>query len=83
MRDTPCPGCLASKKCWVCLGTGAANTYAQSGVCLSCRGTGRCRYCCAAPDPALTIDVTDRSSTATARVERHLSLLGAPAASRA
>lgn len=49
MPDRPCPGCLDSRVCWVCLGTGNADTARHLGICSSCEGTARCAYC----DPTL------------------------------
>jgi hypothetical protein len=45
MPDRPCPGCLDSRVCWVCLGTGNADTARHLGICSSCGGTARCAYC--------------------------------------
>lgn len=41
----PCPGCLGTRECWICLGTGAADTEHGVGTCHACEGTRECRYC--------------------------------------
>ena len=41
----PCPGCLDSGECWICLGTGALDTEKGIGVCGSCGGSRHCAYC--------------------------------------
>ncbi len=41
----PCPGCLDTAECWVCLGSGAQDTRSGIGLCASCEGTRTCRYC--------------------------------------
>lgn len=40
-----CDGCLGSRRCWVCLATGNADTQRGLGVCASCGGSGVCSYC--------------------------------------
>lgn len=42
---TLCAGCLDTRECWVCLGTGAQDTDHGIGLCGSCRGQRLCRYC--------------------------------------
>ena len=68
-----CAGCLGALACWVCLGTGAADTVDRGGTCSSCGGTALCRYC--RPEPVALAPVgavpgqrgaqrrTDRQST--------------------
>ena len=46
-----CAGCLGSRECWVCLGTGAHDTEQGVGACGSCAGSRLCRYCEALPAP--------------------------------
>ena len=53
-----CDGCLGSRRCWVCLGTGNADTLRQLGVCPSCGGSARCAYC-DPKAPMRYVDVTD------------------------
>lgn len=40
-----CAGCLGSRSCWVCLGTGNADTETRTGVCRRCRGSAVCTTC--------------------------------------
>ena len=44
-----CIGCMDSKHCWVCEGTGHAAPHAGQGVCAKCDGRGLCTYCPAVP----------------------------------
>ena len=45
-RTQPCAGCLGTRSCWVCLGTGLGDVRPHGHeVCRSCLGTRRCRYC--------------------------------------
>lgn len=47
-REEPvntCDGCLGSRRCWVCLGTGRLLTAAVSVPCHRCAATGRCSLC--------------------------------------
>ena len=44
-RQPPCAGCLGSLECWVCEGTGAAETGFGLVACTSCAGTRACQYC--------------------------------------
>ena len=46
-----CIGCMDSKHCWVCEGTGHASPHAGHGVCVKCEGRGLCTYCPVVPDP--------------------------------
>lgn len=46
-----CAGCLGSRECWVCLGTGALDTEHEVGACFSCGGSRVCRYCKDDPQP--------------------------------
>jgi len=57
MAAYPCPGCLGSRYCWVCLGTGNADTARRLGVCSSCDGTAKCAYC--DPDQPRRVVVLD------------------------
>ena len=43
--EAPCAGCLGSRECWVCEGTGAADTRVGVVVCASCQGSRACQYC--------------------------------------
>lgn len=52
-----CDGCLGTTRCWVGLGTGAANAEARTGRCRSCSGSGHCAYC---PEERRVLDLTDR-----------------------
>lgn len=68
-----CAGCLGDTRCWVCLGTGAEDTVARTGVCSSCAGTASCRYC---PPTAVVLDPVDvlpaqRDAVGQARTDRH------------
>ena len=68
-----CAGCLGAKACWVCLGTGAADTVDRSGTCSSCVGTALCRYC---PPAVIALDPVDvvpdqRTLPAQERTDRH------------
>ena len=47
--DWTCAGCLSSRTCWVCDGTGAADPQSRLGTCRSCSGTRTCRYCSEVP----------------------------------
>jgi hypothetical protein len=42
----PCDGCLGTRRCWVCLGTGVVDRR-QGGIdaCASCYGSGKCKHC--------------------------------------
>ena len=41
----PCIGCLDSRQCWVCSGTGYHHPMARRGLCDRCAGTGVCDLC--------------------------------------
>ena len=41
----PCGGCLDSRECWVCSGTGYHHPVARRGLCDRCAGTGVCSMC--------------------------------------
>jgi hypothetical protein len=41
----PCIGCLDSRECWVCTGTGYHHPLARRGLCGRCAGTGVCAMC--------------------------------------
>ena len=45
MSSGPCPGCLGSRRCWVCLGTGYAHPESRRGSCARCAGSRRCGLC--------------------------------------
>jgi CheY-like chemotaxis protein len=47
-----CVGCLGSRQCWICLGTGYAVPQARRGICVKCGGTGRCHLCVDVREPA-------------------------------
>lgn len=40
-----CDGCLGSRQCWVCLGTGYELPENRVGQCSRCAGTARCHVC--------------------------------------
>ena len=40
-----CAGCLGSRDCWICSGTGALDTASGVEVCASCVGSRECAYC--------------------------------------
>lgn len=44
----PCPNCLGTKQCWVCVGTGLIDhpdAPRPTDPCSRCLGTGKCRDC--------------------------------------
>ena len=45
MTVRPCAGCLGSRDCWICSGTGALDTATGVEVCTSCLGSRECAYC--------------------------------------
>lgn len=45
MATGVCVGCLGSRQCWICLGTGFADPQHRRGVCGRCRGSRRCHLC--------------------------------------
>lgn len=48
MTAPPCAGCMGSRDCWICSGTGALDTPLGVEVCSSCLGTRECAYCLSA-----------------------------------
>lgn len=40
-----CAGCLGSRECWVCEGTGDSYGFLASQGCARCAGTGTCSVC--------------------------------------
>lgn len=44
-RVRACAGCLGSKACWVCLGSGHAVPEHLTGTCGRCAGSGVCTVC--------------------------------------
>ena len=47
-----CAGCLGSRACWVCLGSGHAVPERLLGTCGRCAGTGVCDVCASVVVPA-------------------------------
>lgn len=45
MANDVCVGCLGSRVCWICLGTGFAAPARLRGVCPRCHGSRRCHLC--------------------------------------
>ena len=41
----PCAGCLGTRECWICLGTGAVDRRERTVACPSCDGSRVCAYC--------------------------------------
>lgn len=67
-----CDGCLGSRRCWVCLGTGTLGLARLAGtVCHKCQGSGRCSYCdqTLAPTDVIALDSAERER---AHIERAL-----------
>lgn len=52
MSTGECVGCLGSRICWVCLGTGYASPEGRKGRCTRCHGTRRCHVCAPATEVA-------------------------------
>lgn len=63
-----CAGCLGTRRCWVCLGTGSADTHRQLGVCSSCLGSRLCGYC----DPTQPPEAPPDDSLIRADLERRI-----------
>ena len=44
--ESTCDGCLGSRRCWVCLGTGVVDKrHGGVDACARCYGSGKCTQC--------------------------------------
>ena len=60
----PCIGCLDSRQCWVCSGTGYHHPLARRGLCERCAGTGVCDLCATAePEAEAQVDLRVQEPT--------------------
>jgi hypothetical protein len=45
-EDLLCDGCLGTRRCWVCLGTGVVDRrHGGVDACARCYGSGKCTQC--------------------------------------
>jgi len=52
--DPACDGCLGTRRCWICLGTGVVDRrHGGVDACARCYGSGKCAMC----QPVTVIDL--------------------------
>lgn len=59
----PCVGCLDSRACWVCAGTGFLHPIGRRGECSRCGGTGTCSLCAPADEEPAPVVPRQRAAT--------------------
>lgn len=53
-HESPCDGCLGTRRCWVCLGQGVVDRrHGGVDACARCYGSGKCTQC----QPVTVVDL--------------------------